>query len=284
MRTQLLLGHLPALLAPSAPRGEAMVIGLGSGVTAGAVASWPYEHVTAAEIEPMVAKAARFFDRENRAVLDDERVELRVDDARRILDRSPGGLRLITSEPSNLWMSGVSLLFTREFFELAASKLDDHGVFCQWLHLYQVGDGDLRTLFASMGNSFPHMIVFVDETDLLIVASKSPLELDPRAWCERLATNRVAGSMLAGAGITNAGDIASGIVADERAVAVFSHGAPLHTDDRPILEFTAARQMGFDRSAPIVSALVRAGVEAGTIRLGPGGDVVGYANQSGTGE
>ncbi|MFA6956161.1 MAG: fused MFS/spermidine synthase [Thermoanaerobaculia bacterium] len=284
MRTQLLLGHLPALLAPSAPSGEAMVIGLGSGVTAGAVASWPYERVTAAEIEPMVAKAARFFDRENRGVLDDKRVELRVDDARRILDRSPGGLRLITSEPSNLWMSGVSLLFTREFFELAASKLDDHGVFCQWLHLYQVGDDDVRTLFASMGSSFSHMIVFVDETDLLIVASKSPLELDSRAWSERLATNRVAGSMLAGAGITNAGDIAAGIVADERAVAVFSRGAPLHTDDRPILEFTAARQMGFDRSAPIVSELVRAGVEAGTIRLGPGGDVGGYATESGAGE
>jgi hypothetical protein len=90
--------------------------------------------------------------------------------------------------------------------------------------------------------------------------------------------------MLAGAGITNAGDIAAGIVADERAVAVFSHGATLHTDDRPILEFTAARQMGFDRSAPIVSELVRAGVEAGPIPLGPGGEVGGYAKQPGAGE
>lgn len=277
MRTQLLLGHLPALLAPSTPSGEAMVIGLGSGVTAGAVASWPYEKVSAAEIEPMVARAARYFDRENGGVLDNPRVELRVDDARRILDRSPGGLRLITSEPSNLWMSGVSLLFTREFFELAASRLDDRGVFCQWLHLYQVGADDVRTLFASMGDSFPHMIVFVDETDLLIVASKSPLELDPRAWRDRLATNAAAGSMLAGAGIRSGSDIAGGIVADERAVRAWSRGAPLHTDDRPILEFTAARQMGFDQSAPIVSALVRAGVDAGPIELGSGGVIEGYA-------
>jgi spermidine synthase len=280
MRTQLLLGHLPALLAPSAPQGEAMVIGLGSGVTLGAVASWPFERVTAAEIEPMVATAARYFDRENLSALDNPRVTLRVDDARRILDRSSGGLRLITSEPSNLWMSGVSLLFTREFFELAAAKLDDRGVFCQWLHLYQVGDDDVRTLLASMGNSFPHMIAFVDETDLLLVASKSPLELDPRAWSERIATNRLAGSMLAGAGIESAADLAGGIVADERAVRAWSMGAQLHTDDRPILEFTAARQMGFDRSAPIVSALVRAGVEAGSIPLGESGSVGGYAGSA----
>ncbi len=280
MRTQLLLGHLPALLAPSLPGGEAMVIGLGSGVTAGAVASWPYEKVTAAEIEPMVARAARYFDRESLSVLDNPRVELRIDDARRILDRSPGGLRLITSEPSNLWMSGVSLLFTREFFNLAASKLDDRGVFCQWLHLYQVGNDDVRTLFASMGDAFPHMIVFVDETDMLIVAAKRPLELDPRAWRERIATNATAGSMLAGAGIRTGGDIARGIVADERAVRAWSRGAPLHTDDRPILEFTAARQMGFDQSAPIVSALVRAGVEAGPIRLGATGEIGGYATSS----
>ncbi|MBI2214112.1 MAG: fused MFS/spermidine synthase [Acidobacteria bacterium] len=280
MRTQLLLGHLPALLAPSAPAGEAMVIGLGSGVTAGAVASWPYERVIAAEIEPMVAKAAGFFASENQSALDNPRVTLRIDDARRILDRSPGGLRLITSEPSNLWMSGVSLLFTREFFELAASKLDDRGVFCQWLHLYQVGDSDVKTLLASMGGSFPYMIVFVDETDLLIVASKSSLQLDPAAWNARLAANRVAGSMLAGAGIGSPRDIAAGIVADERAVRTWSAGAELHTDDRPILEFTAARQMGFDRSAPIVSALVQAGVETGVIKLGQHGSVGGYAGSA----
>jgi hypothetical protein len=37
MRTQLLLGHLPALLA--GPPKTALVIGLGSGVTAGALAT-----------------------------------------------------------------------------------------------------------------------------------------------------------------------------------------------------------------------------------------------------
>jgi hypothetical protein len=124
------------------------------------------------------------------------------------------------------------------------------------------------------------MIAFVDETDLLLVASKSPLELDPRAWSERIATNRLAGSMLAGAGIESAADLAGGIVADERAVRAWSMGAQLHTDDRPILEFTAARQMGFDRSAPIVSALVRAGVEAGSIPLGESGSVGGYAGSA----
>jgi spermidine synthase len=275
MRTQLLLGHLPVLLAPEEPGGRAMVIGLGSGVTAGAVASWPFDSVTVAEIEPAVARGARYFDEVNGNVLENPKVTLRVDDARRILDRDDGRFRLITSEPSNLWMSGVSLLFTREFFELAAGRLEDDGVFCQWLHLYQVGDDDVRTLVATMSGSFPHAIAFADGTDLLIVASRRPLELDPLEWRSRLERNTAALDPLRAAGLRGARDLAAGIVANENGLEAWSRGARLHTDDHPILEFSAARRMGLDRSGPILASLVARAVAEGAIRLGDVGVVDG---------
>jgi spermidine synthase len=275
MRTQLLLGHLPVLLAPDDPQGRAMVIGLGSGVTAGAVASWPYDAVTAAEIEPAVVRGASFFSEVNGNVLEDEKVDLRVDDARRVLDRDDGTFHLITSEPSNLWMSGVSLLFTREFFDLAAGKLDESGVFCQWIHLYQVGEDDVKTLVATMSGSFPHIVAFADGTDLLFVASRKPLDLDPTNWRSRLETNPAALDSLAASGIRQARDIASGIIADERALRAWSAGAILHTDDHPILEFTAARRMGFDRSSPILASIVRVARTNGPIRLGEIGIIDG---------
>jgi spermidine synthase len=268
MRTQLLLGHLPVLLAPDGARGRAMVIGLGSGVTTGAVASWPYESVTAAEIEPAVARGAAYFSEANGNVLENEKVSLRIDDARRILDRDMGRFHLITSEPSNLWMSGVSLLFTREFFELVRNRLDEGGVFCQWIHLYQVGNEDVRTLVATMSGSFPHIVAFADGTDLLFIASRSPLELDPVEWRNRLESNDEALDSLLAAGIRQARDLASGIIADERGLEEWSRGAVLHTDDRPILEFTAARRMGFDQSSSILASIVAKAAREGEIRLG----------------
>lgn len=279
MRTQLLLGHLPVLLSPDGAKGRSMVIGLGSGVTAGAVASWPYESLVAAEIEPAVARGAEYFAAVNGNVLTNGKVTLRIDDARRILDRDSGSFHLITSEPSNLWMSGVSLLFTREFFELAAAKLDDDGVFCQWLHLYQVGQEDVETLVATMSGAFPNIIAFADGSDLLFVASRSTLELDPRSWKARLEGNPAALDALRAAGITSARDIAAGIIADQNGLRRWSAGAVLHTDDHPVLEFTAARRMGFDRSEPILASIVSAAAANGEIRLGDSATIHGESRE-----
>jgi spermidine synthase len=275
MRTQSLLGHLPILLAPDDPAGRALVVGLGSGVTAGAVASWPRDRIVAAEIEPAVARAARFFAAENGGVLDSPRLELRIDDGRRVLDRSGERFSLLTSEPSNLWMSGVSLLFTREFFDLAAERLGERGVLCQWLHLYQVGEEDVKTLVATLLGPFPHAVAFADGTDLLLVASRAPLQLDPAQWRRRIEANPGAARSLAAIGIDRPSAIAGAILADGKGLRAWSKGAALHTDDRPILEFRAARRMASDRSAPILASLVAAGGAAGPIPLGSGGRIVG---------
>ena len=72
--------HLPLLLHP-APRRVAM-LGLGTGITAGAALSHPVERLTALELVPEVARAARaYFSRENAGVLDDPRTHLVTADA-----------------------------------------------------------------------------------------------------------------------------------------------------------------------------------------------------------
>lgn len=268
MRTQALLAHLPALLSPRPPGGTAVVLGLGSGVTAGTVAAWGFEPLIVAEVEPAVVRAARWFVPENGNVLARPSTRLRVDDGRRVLARLPGPVALVTSEPSNLWMSGVSLLFTREFFDLVAQRLGPDGVFCQWLHLYQVAPQDVRTLVGSLTDAFPHAVAIVDGSDLLLVASRSPLTLDPRAWQRRAADRPEAGSSLAAIGVRSGSALARGLVADRRGLAGWAAGAPRHTDDRPILEFSAARHQATDYSAAIVAALVAAGEAAGPIPLG----------------
>ena len=139
MLTQRLLGLLPVLLHPE-PR-DALVIGLGSGVTADAVlASGEVRRVDIVEISPEVAEASAYFDRENHEVLKKPAVRLLIGDGRSHLRLSDAQYDVIISEPSNPWMAGVAALFTREFFEAARARLRSGGVFCQWAHTYEIAE------------------------------------------------------------------------------------------------------------------------------------------------
>ena len=83
LRNQLVLGHLPMLLHRD-PK-NALVVGLGAGVTAGAVAVHPGAHVTVAELNPEVARATREFADANHGVLDRPNVSLVFEDGRRVV-------------------------------------------------------------------------------------------------------------------------------------------------------------------------------------------------------
>jgi spermidine synthase len=112
MQTQVLSGHIGPLLQPGARR--VLVVGLASGVTAGALAQHPFEAIDVAELEPSMLKASRFFETENRHVLADPRVRVIEGDGRSILATANQPYDLIVSEPSNPWIAGVASLFTKD--------------------------------------------------------------------------------------------------------------------------------------------------------------------------
>jgi hypothetical protein len=257
MRTQLLLGHLPALLAGAAAGGRGLVIGLGSGVTTGALLSHPLGHVDVVEIEPeVVAAARRYFADVNRHALDDPRVELRIGDGRNAVARARDRYDMITSEPSNLWVSGVTSLFTAEFFAAAAQALHPGGVLCQWMHLYQVSPSDVRTVLRGLLGSFPHVRAFLDGPDLLVIAS-----LEPLPQTSSLTLSPATARDLASVGIAGIEGLLALDLGDERALRAFAGPGPLHSDDRPLLEYSAPLSLAVDRSAEI-AALLRAAAAA----------------------
>ena len=128
MATQVLLGEVPMLFGP--PAKKVLVIGLASGVTVGSVIRHPVERVDAAEIEPAIIEASHNFDHVNGRPLDDPRVHLIIDDARTYLGSTHEQYDVVISEPSNPWMTGVSNLFTREFFHWCASASRRAGDSC----------------------------------------------------------------------------------------------------------------------------------------------------------
>ncbi|MFQ5697045.1 MAG: fused MFS/spermidine synthase [Myxococcota bacterium] len=176
MPTQVLSAHIPLLFGP--PARDVLVIGLASGVTVGSVARHPVERIDAIELEPAVVEASHAFDFVNGRPLEDPRVHLVVDDARSFLSYTNRRYDAIISEPSNPWMSGVSNLFTREYFALARHALRPGGRLLQWVQLYGMAPPELDSLLAAVQAEFPYVYACASRYglgDLLLLATLEPL-------------------------------------------------------------------------------------------------------------
>ena len=130
-------GLIPALLTDDPAR--TFVIGWGTGVTVGELAALPEaKEVVVAEISPGVLEGAPLFRPLNQGADVNPKVAALRRDAYRALLRSEGQFGIIASEPSNPWVTGVEMLYSREFLEAARARLTPGGVYAQWFHLYEV--------------------------------------------------------------------------------------------------------------------------------------------------
>lgn len=271
MLTQKLLAHLP-LLHHEAPR-RALVLGLGSGVTAGAALTHRLTNLDVVEISPGVVSASNYFRSENRSALADPRTRLLVADGRSHLRLASSSYDVVISEPSNPWMAGVASLFTREFMTSVRERLAPGGVFCQWTHTYDMSRDDLRSIVATFTSVFPHASLWlVGESDVLLIGSASPLKADAEAMWRRYIVPDVRDDLRTVA-VSGVRDLLGLRVADAAALRRYTMDAAVQTDDRMALEFSAPRSL-VDRAgarnaaellglaaAPPVAATTNAGNE-----------------------
>ena len=266
MLTQRMLAHLPLLLHPAPD--SVFIVGHGSGVTAGSALRHGVERVTAAEISPEVARASRLFEASNGAPREDPRFALLEVDARNLLLLSRDSYEVVISEPSNPWMSGVSPLFTVEFFELVRSRLAEGGLFCQWVHLYNLAEESLQTVVGGFTDVFPDTALFVlHDGDALLIGSKGAFPAAPPPVIEeRIA--RLADE-LGPYGITGFPALRGWLTATSPALDAWAAGAPRHRDDHPILEFRAPLSVHAATAFQNRRALAGLVAEPGLGPLGP---------------
>jgi len=254
--TQLMLGHLPLLLHQSAE--EVLVIGLGSGMTLGAVERYPVKAVDVVEIEPAVVEASQYFRDFTGDALNDKRVNLIVADGRNHLALTRRQYDVIISEPSNPWVSGMANLFTREFFELAKKRLRKGGVMCQWVHAYSMFSVDFRTIVRTFSATFPHAAVWEASlgNDYLLIGFPEDLNIDQRMLEDRLDEQRMRADLVK-MNMTDLASFLSKLVITKEAMAEYTKGAPLHTDDNALLEYSAPKALLQSRSTSLLEELYR---------------------------
>jgi len=158
---------------------RAAVIGLGSGETAGIVGLFPFERVDLVDFSPGVVEAGRrFFEDINLGIYDDPRVRVHIADGRHYLLTHPEPLSLLTIEVSRLWVAGEGDLYTREFYDLGAASLGEHGVLLQWVPLFRLSFQDTLIILRTVRAVFPHVAMYLGAESGMIVASRAPLQVD----------------------------------------------------------------------------------------------------------
>ena len=232
--TEVMLGQLPMILADSARR--ALVIGYGSGITTHSVLTHPIGQVETAELEPAVVRAGRFFADLNGQDHPDPRGVIRIEDGRTHLTYTRATYDVIVSEPSNPWIAGMNNLFTAEFYRRVRERLAPDGVFCQWLHGYDMSRGTLASLLGTLSHAFPGAEVYKLNLDFLVLW-KSEGAFLTRARLEKAFADTTVRADLARVGFTDPTDLLALYLGPIQAVA--PAGGPLNTDDNGVVEFRA---------------------------------------------
>lgn len=270
MSTQVLSGLLPMLFHPSP--NEVAVIGCGTGVTVGSATQGGAERVTLIELEPEVLEGAKLFAKVNHAFWEDPHVRIVTDDGRNFLRRTTAPFDVIISEPSNPWMTGAASLFTREFFELASTRLAKGGLFLQWLQVYELAPERIQSVLKTFHSVFPNVWVFtpsVDSNDLLLLGSREPLPVDLERLRDRF---RAAAPELARAELWSPEDVLALLLSTSEQLDQISADIPLNTDDNALIEFGAPRDLLLyaDRDAelPVLTELAGRKAELFEARLG----------------
>jgi spermidine synthase len=268
MRLQRMLGHLTTLV-PETGR-SFLVIGLGAGVTAGAVAIDPRaERVVVAEIEPLVRNAAaQYFREQNVGVVDDPAVEIRIDDGRHYLATTDETFDGITSDPLDPWVKGAAALYTREFWQLVRSRLNPGGVVTVFVQLYETTEDAVKSEIATFLDVFPNGAVFANTVqgmgyDVVLLARAGDAPIDIAQMERRLATveyERVRRSLSA-VGFRSAVDLLGTYVGGASDLATWLEDAELNTDRNFRLQYLAGRGLNVYEADAVFRTMTARGAE-----------------------
>jgi hypothetical protein len=148
---------------------------------------------------------------------------------------------VIVSEPSNPWVIGVEMLYSREFLEAARERLAPGGVYAQWFHAYETSSEVVELVLRTYTSVFPHISVWYTQgADMLLLGfNRVDWALDVEALEERFAGDDYAAAF-ARVGIENFAQFAAHELVPLGAINALEQPGEVHTLRHPLLSYEAA--------------------------------------------
>jgi spermidine synthase len=270
MRLQRMLGHLTHLI-PKTPS-NALVIGCGAGVTAGAVSIGPrVKSMTIAEIEPLVPKSvARYFWQHNYAVVGDEtgappqpKVKVHIDDARHFLLTTDQKFDAITSDPLDPWVKGAATLYSVEFFDLVKKHLNPGGVVTLFVQLYESNTAAVKSEIGTFFKAFPNGVVWGNTNngqgyDLVLMGQVEPLKIDVDEIQAKLSSQEFAqvAQSLREVGFNSAIELFATYAGQPKDLEGWLADAQINYDKNLRLQYLAGMGLNLYQSGPIYAEMI----------------------------
>ncbi|MEO8692684.1 MAG: fused MFS/spermidine synthase [Acidimicrobiales bacterium] len=181
-----LIGLVPALAHPDPERALAIGLGIGS-TTYGMLRDPRLDEVETVELcggeYDLIHQLAARGRTEFSLMLDDPRYIQGVGDGRKFLLERDDRYDIITVDTLRPTSAFSGSLYSREFYELINTHLNDDGIVAQWVPTPRVAN--------TASQVFPYVIAFrvddYDEGSVFFVGSRSPIVLDRSAMISRLA-------------------------------------------------------------------------------------------------
>jgi len=259
--TMVMTGALPLAIRPDAR--TAAVIGIGTGLTTHTLlGSGTLERVDTVEIEPAMAEASRHFAARNASAFADPRSNIVFDDAKSYFSSQAKHYDIIVSEPSNPWVSGVSSLFTGEFYRVVHQHLNRGGVLVQWFQMYEIDIKLIASVMRALAQNFPDYAIYAaTDSDLLIVAG-DPATL-ARPLADVFALHPGVGQELRKVHVQTIGDIELRRLGGKLALhpLFLSYNVPPNSDYYPYLDLNAARHRFLQTDASELAQIGTRGVQ-----------------------
>lgn len=230
--------HIPVLLHPDPHR--VLFLGVGTGISFAALDQHPGLTADGVELVPEIVASMPAFAPHNVA---GPKLTLRVADARRFVRAARDPYDVVIADLFHPARDGAGALYTREHFTAIRAVLGEDGIFCQWLPLFQLDLPTLRTITRTFLEVFPEsdafLLRFTADTPVLgLVGTRRPLRFD-QGWFERRTGDAGLREALRPLGLTDSLQLFGTWFAGRNWLEQLAAGAPLNTDDRPVVLFEA---------------------------------------------
>ena len=238
--TMVLAGALPLLLDRDAK--TAANIGMGSGLTSHVLLSTPQlTRLDTIEIESFMVEAAEGFRPRVERTFTDPRSHITIEDAKAFLSTRAVQYDIIVSEPSNPWVSGVSSLFSQEFYGRVRKYIKPGGLLVQWIQLYEIDLPLVASIMKALSPEFSDYVVYItNDRDLLLVARNGGEipQIDPDAIKQAGLTDE-----LRRINVVSSADLEARRIGSKRILDPFfqSYPVPANSDFAPYLDQNASR-------------------------------------------
>ena len=243
-------GHIPMLLHPE-PQ-DVLVIGFATGSTSSAVLRHrEVQSLESIEFIPELKHTAKFFSKVNHNILNDPRFRFIADDGRAYVRTTRKSYDVIVADLFQATDAGVGNLYSEEHFLRCREVLNEGGLMCQWLPSDQLSPTYLRVLLATFQKVFSDSTLWFAKYPnhkgiVGVIGTKNgTLNIDIQKLTSRM-NEQARQTALKPVLLDDPHCFLTSFIMGNAGIEKVVQGADINTDDRPLIEFSAPRDLQYD--------------------------------------